>query len=72
VGRFAFLPRAAQAVRDAASTAGGVAKTFLTLPEGRSTSETSIDYGPGPAPATQTPGVADAWYKSYGRFAPKR
>ena len=71
MGRFAFMSKVPQAAKDVASTAGGVAKTFVTGTSG-SNSPKDIDYGPGPAPASQTPQVNDAWYKSYGRYAPKR
>lgn len=70
-GRFAFVPKATQTAKDVASTAGGVAKTFVTGSSG-SNSPRDVDFGSGPAPASQTPPVNDAWYKSYGRYAPKK
>ena len=65
------MSQAAQTAKDVASTAGGVAKTFVRGSAG-SNSPSDVDYGPGPAPASQTPPVTDAWYKSYGRYAPKK
>ena len=71
MGRFAFMSKVPQAAKDVASTAAGVAKTFVTGSAG-SDSPKDIDYGPGPAPPTQTPQVDNAWYRSYGRYAPAK
>ena len=71
--RFAFAAKTIdpQKVKDVASTALGTAKTFITGTAG-SNSPKDVDFGPGPAPATQTPAVPDAWYKAYGKYASKR
>ncbi len=55
--------QAVQTAKELASTTAGVAKTFITAPEGRSTSEHEIDYGEGPAPKPKTLSPPSHWYK---------
>jgi hypothetical protein len=52
---------AVDTAKDVASTAKGVAKTFLFPRSDKE--EENTDYSPGPEPKTKTPGLPQRWYK---------
>jgi hypothetical protein len=58
-----------QSVKDYASMAAGVAKTFAAGDPHRLPEE-SVDYGPGPEPKVSVPKAPEDIYKSYGSVGP--
>jgi hypothetical protein len=68
--RFAFVPKM-QDVKDTAKAFGNTMKTFA-IGDFQQPDERLYPTGQGPTPPTPTPQPPEAWYRSYGRYAPPK